>query len=99
MIILMNSQINNHHEKWKLNYFPPQGGKYSAYLLIDKEELNISILENKNTKTIKIKKCEISSIVERGSVINKSVIISIRGQIHKFTSYFMDTKKFIDVIK
>ncbi|PLX07800.1 MAG: hypothetical protein C0596_09375 [Marinilabiliales bacterium] len=99
MIILMNSQINNQHEKWKLNYFPPEGGKYSANLLIDNEELNILMLDNKNTKTIKIKKCEISSIVERGSLVNKSVTISIRGQIHKFTSYFMDTKKFIAGIK
>lgn len=95
----MNSQINNHHEKWKLNYFPPSGGKYSAFISVYETEIRLVINDSKNVNQIIIRKDEISSVIERSSMVNKSVVISIQGQLHKFASYFMDTKKFISQLK
>jgi hypothetical protein len=95
----MYSQPKIIHEEWKLNYFPPAGGKFSANIKADKKVISIKISNEKENQDIIIKKDEISSIKEESSPIIRSVIISVRGKTHKFSSYFMNTKRFINQIK
>lgn len=95
----MNYQSSTPNKRWKLNYFPPYGGKFSAILFFNQKNLRVTFNDKKAKKDIYIIKEEISSIIETETMVNRSVTISIRGKAHRFNSYFMDTKKFISELK